>query len=59
MSKKKKVVKKTMTDLILSSSAHFAKELAITKRGKGGVFQDKRDKKKNAEKWKKDVKQYY
>lgn len=59
MSKKKKNKKTSMTNLVMSTSSHIAKEMAVVKKGKGGAFQDKRDKKKNAEKWKQEVKNYY
>lgn len=52
-------MKRTEENLIMRMSSPFAKEMAITKKGKGGAFEDKRFKKKNIEKWKKDVKKYY
>lgn len=55
----KKTKIKDFKTLVVQSSSPFAKEMAITKKGKGGVFEDKRFKKKNSEKWKQDVKKYY
>lgn len=44
---------------LMTGSNGPAREMAITKKGKGGRFEDKRFKKKNTDRWKRDVKAYY
>jgi len=48
----------SFSELVINSSSPTAKEMAITKRGKGGAFRDKRFQKKSTDKWKIDVKEY-